>query len=108
MFNIYFTWMYDKSHFETLLQIVHKMSSDIGMTFELSKYQTEIIKCRTIVQGADIKLDALTTISAMENCPCRYLDVLMTNKVEQNKIKEILMKSFKERLRYILKTTLMS
>lgn len=70
------------NHLDTLLRLVHKISSEMGMTFVINQCQTVFIIGGKLVQGTDVKLDAKTTISAMEETPYKLIYVLLCKQIK--------------------------
>lgn len=95
-----------KSHIESLLKLVHKLSSDIFMTFGVDKCQVVSIIKGKLSHGDPTSLDENTEISPMEDTPYKYLGMLQSNRIEHAQIKEDLTRKFEMKLNSLLKTKL--
>lgn len=98
----------NNSQLQTMLRLAHQLSQDIGMTFGVKKCQTVTVERGRLKEAPEVRLDQETVISSMSENPYRYLGILQTNKVEHQKIKEVLTKEFEKRLRNTLKSRLNS
>ena len=97
-----------RNQLELLMKLVHRMSSDIGMTFGISKCQTVTVTKGKLKEGTELQLEDGKIVSAMSDDPYKYLGYLQTNRIEHKTIKEKMREKFKTRLILILKTKLNS
>ena len=100
--------MYGKSEeqIDSLVRMVHILSSDIGMEIGIRKCGLLILKRGKIVRHQGIEPPNGETMKEVEQKGYTYLGIVELDKIKENEMKEKTIKEYKRRLRLILKSKL--
>ena len=93
--------------FDSLVQTVRVFSKDIGMEFGIEKCAMLVMEIRKIVKSVGIKLSNGKVIKpSQEGESYKYLGILETDKVLEEKMKLNVSKEYIRRLRKVLRSKL--